>query len=278
MIEKFSHIEPLHRINPAVAHLNRFGFIWDKENAIDRVFDHISFSFILAGDGFLVRDGLRTDLTAPILMISLPRESKLFRPHSVWMEFFLAYSADLLPALTKTLGKELLGRHLIPIGDMEIIKSMASLIESLSRRDLHNTVPDQLDRIAEAMILAAASDRDLKHVSKQECQVIQFAQYLEANFKHEIDFESLALRLGTSYSSIRKQWSRKFKLSPYAYLMELRMRYADKLLTETYMSIGDIAAECGFQDQRYFSRFFHRMTDSTPSKVRELSRNNNSIK
>lgn len=269
MDERACFLSQFQRIDSTRLRLNRIGFIWDKSKLIDRLFDHYSFSFIISGDGFVEKEGRRVALKAPLLMINRPGEEKCFGPDTVWLECFLAYDAGQRDRLEAVIGPELLLASQIPIYDLETVRGLVAIMDRKSRPLLQHIVPDQLDRLAETLLLTARCDRGGERMPDWECKVSQFAQYLEANFKCEIDFEKLSARFGLSYSAIRKYWRRKFGFSPYRYLMELRLRQATGLLSGSYLSIGDVAAESGFSDQRYFSRFFRNMVGTTPGEYRK---------
>lgn len=56
--------------------------------------------------------------------------------------------------------------------------------------------------------------------------------------------------------------------TPHAYFCDLRMERAKFLLTETHMSIGDVAAALGYNDRFYFSTVFKKSTGSSPRAYR----------
>lgn len=56
--------------------------------------------------------------------------------------------------------------------------------------------------------------------------------------------------------------------SPHEFILSLRMEKAKELLT-TDMSIKEVAAAVGFEDQNYFSRMFRKYTGAAPSAGRE---------
>lgn len=57
-------------------------------------------------------------------------------------------------------------------------------------------------------------------------------------------------------------------LSPQAYLHQMLIREACELLTNTGMTIGQIAFRLGFADAAYFNRFFRVRTGQTPGRYR----------
>jgi len=59
-------------------------------------------------------------------------------------------------------------------------------------------------------------------------------------------------------------------MSPYHYLLGLRLDKAARLLKETKRSVTDIAFDCGFNDGNYFSRSFHRYFGRSPRTYRKV--------
>ena len=58
-------------------------------------------------------------------------------------------------------------------------------------------------------------------------------------------------------------------MSPSAYIKELRIKEAKKLLEDTDLPISEISSRCGFSTPRYFTQVFKAATDKTPSQYRQ---------
>lgn len=56
--------------------------------------------------------------------------------------------------------------------------------------------------------------------------------------------------------------------SPIDYVIQLRLHRAMEMLSETMLSITEIAFEVGFKDSNYFTRQFKKMTGISPSRYR----------
>ncbi len=102
----------------------------------------------------------------------------------------------------------------------------------------------------------------------------------------------LAERLGNLHSWLRDHYAEKISVSHVAslcfmsesqfmkvfkkatgstfihYLTQLRLTQALRLLRETALSVGEIAAQVGFSDQSYFDRTFKKHFHSTPNESR----------
>jgi transcriptional regulator GlxA family with amidase domain len=59
---------------------------------------------------------------------------------------------------------------------------------------------------------------------------------------------------------------------PHRWLMERRIEKAKQLLTDTTLSLAEIAMACGFADQSHFTRVFSRTTHASPGAWRRYLR------
>lgn len=88
----------------------------------------------------------------------------------------------------------------------------------------------------------------------------------------EFDFSKHAAENGISYSSFRRLFKQHTGLSPNQYLLELRIRKAQSLLTNTILSVQRISEETGFDSSFYFSRFFKQRAGLSPLNYRKAFR------
>lgn len=91
--------------------------------------------------------------------------------------------------------------------------------------------------------------------------------YIEKNFMNPITLEQLS---GIAYLSPR-HFDRIFKkiyhVSPFEYILKLRLSYACDLLKEK-ISISSVAEKSGFSDSNYFARCFKKEYGCTPREMR----------
>ena len=72
-----------------------------------------------------------------------------------------------------------------------------------------------------------------------------------------------------SETNFRREWMRAYKKTPLAYRDELRIEQAKRLLLRADLSVGEVAEECGFEDESYFVRFFKKNVGITPGAYRK---------
>jgi len=78
----------------------------------------------------------------------------------------------------------------------------------------------------------------------------------------------LAHRLGVSYTWFRRMFAHHTGLSPHQYRLQVRLGRARTLLSETALSVKEVAFRCGFESEHYFSRLFRRKTGVAPGRWR----------
>ena len=79
----------------------------------------------------------------------------------------------------------------------------------------------------------------------------------------------MAQELGYSDSYFYRLFYKQMKQAPMSYYMNLKIKRACELLSETYLQINQVAMKIGFEDSYYFSRFFKKQTGMSPKQYRE---------
>jgi AraC-like DNA-binding protein len=88
----------------------------------------------------------------------------------------------------------------------------------------------------------------------------------------QLRVESLAQAAGYSRFHFSRLFREAVGVSPYQYLMQLRMRKALELLTTTDMPIKQIAPTVGFEEVTWFTTTFKKHIGQTPGGVRKEQR------
>ncbi len=97
-------------------------------------------------------------------------------------------------------------------------------------------------------------------------------EYIEKNYSdNAINNYFLSELCGISEVYFRKLFAASRGISPRQYILEVRLRHAKQLLTDTNMTVGEISERIGFSSVYHFCRAFKNRTGMTPS---EYSRQN----
>jgi len=95
--------------------------------------------------------------------------------------------------------------------------------------------------------------------------------HISEHAEQSIDFETLAQKLGLSYSVFYRQFHEVTKMFPTNYQQMIRLSKAKELLCKTTLRIGEIAERVGFGCPYYFGRIFKAKTGMTPGEYRQTS-------
>jgi len=96
--------------------------------------------------------------------------------------------------------------------------------------------------------------------------------YIEDHFNEALSLADVASICNVSETHLSHLFSEHLNTGFSSYIAEKRISKAKELLLTT-MSIKEVSAETGFQDQNYFTRLFRKLTGFTPSEFRANSEN-----
>lgn len=113
------------------------------------------------------------------------------------------------------------------------------------------------------------SPEDAEQFLNQVCDIVQ-KQMLVG----DLQIDTIAGILCMSRSTFARRIKEITGSSPSAFILQLRLDHACKLLRETNLSISEISLSCGFDDMSYFSRVFKQNFDITPSQFRQQGNSN----
>lgn len=95
--------------------------------------------------------------------------------------------------------------------------------------------------------------------------------YMKEHFAEKIYISDLAGLVNMNEQYFCRFFKKIIGKSPIAYLNDLRMKQASRLLKETSLSVTDICMECGFNNLGNFMRIFKNTYGITPLQYRKAS-------
>lgn len=94
------------------------------------------------------------------------------------------------------------------------------------------------------------------------------AEYIDKNYSSEITLSLLAQKFGCCNSTLTKSFRKEYGKTVITYLTDVRLEHAKKMMLGSEKTIKEIASECGFSDQNYFSRVFAEKNNCSPRDYR----------
>ena len=108
----------------------------------------------------------------------------------------------------------------------------------------------------------------ITHADKRDREFLALLNWLASNLDRPVSIAEMAGRTHLSESHFRKLFRRKLGTSPGAYIQDLRMLEARRLLRESTLPVKAIAARTGFKDLSHFYRAFAKQASLPPAKYR----------
>jgi AraC-like DNA-binding protein len=105
----------------------------------------------------------------------------------------------------------------------------------------------------------------------------EIRQFIESNFTRDIPVGSICKEFGFNRTKLQEGFNQLFDSTVHAYVCQLRMDKARKLLKETDESVKLIAVECGYKKLSSFTRVFTRSQGMSPTQYRFLALANDKL-
>ncbi|MBL7255767.1 helix-turn-helix domain-containing protein [Paractinoplanes lichenicola] len=102
----------------------------------------------------------------------------------------------------------------------------------------------------------------------EDARVRLLKDYLHAALERDVSLADMAREARMSRYHLIRVFTAAEGITPYRYLMRLRVERGRRLLTSTTLPVGVIARRCGFSDQAHFARVFRRATGVAPTEYR----------
>lgn len=105
-------------------------------------------------------------------------------------------------------------------------------------------------------------------------RIFHIKNQLSQNLGHSWSVEKMAETVRLSISRFKQLFRKKVGGSPMAYLLELRLEMASKLLADPlcFLQIKEIGFLVGMANESNFTRDFKRKFGTTPTRFRERAR------
>ncbi len=104
-------------------------------------------------------------------------------------------------------------------------------------------------------------------------RILPALNYIEAHYTQDLNVETLAQMCYLSQAQLFRLFQAQMHTTPIQYRNLLRIERAREMLNDWELSIGEIAANLGFENLYYFSRLFHHFTGVSPTQYRQTLSN-----
>ena len=147
---------------------------------------------------------------------------------------------------------------------------MLGLIAADHGRELATAVAEQFihERIREPGEPQRMGLRNRLGITRPK--LLKVIEWMEDNLEEPLSRGELARRTGVSTRQLERLFGKYLQRTPTRYYRELRLYRARGLLTQTAMSVLDVALACGFVSASHFSKCYREFFRKTPREERGL--------
>lgn len=180
-----------------------------------------------------------------------------------WVYLF----GEAMPELIESIG--LPTNTLIPTGDPMALRNALSEISAETLRRMayyENLISATVEKLL--FSVARMAQEQSTRATAMDLHLTALRERLVREYARPWSVQEMADQLNLSCSRLSVLYRRQFGISPVNDLIEIRLQAARVLLRSTQRPLKQIAQDCGFQNEYYFSRVFKERTGVSPSRYR----------
>ena len=234
--------------------------------------------YIVEGRGYLNVDGENYAATAGDVYILRKKTNHTYWSDAryPWVKIFFNIRGSLAELI---LGEYQLGKR----GDVvleapELEQDFRDMLADLSDSTLGQT--ERFDRAAVKfldIVIKLANIRRAHGAHKDNLMSVEkemntLVEYITMNPRRIVGNQELADVIFRSKDYVIKRFFANFGATPYDYQIQQKMFSARNMLANTNLSVKEIAASLGYEDQHYFSFMFKKRCGMSPTQYRKKVR------
>ena len=97
--------------------------------------------------------------------------------------------------------------------------------------------------------------------------LVKSLKFLDGNLDQPLSTSDLAAAARVSDTALQNAFHKTFGMSAGKYILASKMREAERLVNEGYLSVKEIAARLGFTSRNYFTRAYRKFFGRPPTKA-----------
>lgn len=227
--------------------------------------------YMVSGHADYLLDGEWQTVGEGKIVLYRPQVPQFYRTYSQvpmlcrWVHFSGTEAASLLEECGMGQGN-LFSPGLCPAAEA-LLKSM--VVEILHREPMYRIVVESQFRQAMALFGRQMAQRKGSVASSSRQRILSIVEYMNRHYFEPLQTEELSARCGLSKYHFIHLFRMCMGMTPYSYLIRIRMERAETLLQTGDMTVQEVAFVCGYNDPLYFSRAFSRHFGVSPTDYKQ---------
>ena len=203
-------------------------------------------------------------------------------PPDTWYETVVEETSNLSTHYVMFKGKSLDERkvctaidELVPVAEIGLNFEVVELFQRILETS-RSTAEGAQRELGASIVLLVAKLVNCKHAiqnQKSQSSIIdQVKIIMRTHINEHISIEEIAREISVPVSTLRRTFATTLGISPYQYLLQCKIDYAQQELVRHDYPQRTIAEQLGFADQYHFSRVFKSVTGLRPQQWRNENR------
>lgn len=207
---------------------------------------------------------------------------------SQYLSYTEAFHYEALKNLLYNLANRLI--HLVPVTGTFIWQIYSELISLflffLNQHKIDASIDELSNRLSSCFLSFTSVSDAFHYLAEEQCllledwrlhkkkalskAVLTAKQYINNHYAQNLSLELIGQAVGLNPSYFSNIFKKETGISFIDYLTDIRIQNAKNMLTETDLEVIEISEHTGFNDLKYFTRCFRKITGMTPVAYRKL--------
>lgn len=177
----------------------------------------------------------------------------------------LSFSGDIFDHKTRPLLEALCEHRVIYVPDAHLpqLEEILFKLEAEYAQEEQSLLLDIYILELLALLCRYRCDRKA-HIQESDKIVYTISDYIRSNFEQDITLEQLCKTFAISEGYLSRKFKAVSGIGLNQYITYVRISHAEKLLSESDLSVTEIAERCGFNGSNYFTSVFKKIKGMTP--------------
>ncbi len=230
--------------------------------------DYYLIHIVMTGKGYFVKDGVRYELSVGDCFLIRPMEVTVYgtNPEEPWSYYWIAFSGNSADSLSRYVFSD---NICVAKAGEAATREIVSVFKYVSANPSLGILEASAKLYSLLAKLKESVNPDEQSVPDITEQAVRF---MEANYFRNIKVGSVAKELGVTRSYFTSVFTKKIGLSPYEYLVGVRIEKAKNLLENSSLNISEIAYSVGFAGIERFSSMFCNREGISPAAYKKQKR------
>lgn len=234
--------------------------------------EHYTIGFIQRGQSLVSCKNQEYTVSSGDIVVLNPNDNHTFMPKGD--ETFLYRGLIIRPEAMEELTLKVTGKKYLPgftdtiVRDEELYYYLSNIshliINGFSAIEKEESLFFML-----TILLAKYSQSFEECFLKCQEEVEKACEFINRHYAEHISLEQISQYASLSKSSLLRAFTKSKGITPYRYLITVRINNAKKLLEQGVLPV-DAAFKTGFSDQSHFTNFFTTFIGISPGAYREL--------